>query len=175
MGPWRYAINMALSEAEKKEVTGLANAGVTGKWMLFPDVEWVRGVWADVVAATEEGRLGYAAKVATDHKPGKGVLICVYTKDWRDQRDVARVLAELRAMGTGQRLSYKEDAATLALHYGKGASLYVSQAESMDFDQRRSGYTPGDQHALFGDPEEQEERTPEEVFSRDEPYGPFPD
>lgn len=58
MGPWRYAVNTALSEPEKKEVTGLANTGVTGKWMLFPAPEWVRGVWADIVAATEVGRLG---------------------------------------------------------------------------------------------------------------------
>jgi len=35
MSPWRYAINTVLSQTEKQEVTALANAGFTGKWMPF--------------------------------------------------------------------------------------------------------------------------------------------
>jgi hypothetical protein len=174
MHPWRYAVNLAATEAERKEVTALFNAGVTGKWMPFTAPERVKEVWATIVEATEAGRLGWAAKVATSSKPGKDRLICVYTKDWRDQRDVARVLGELRAMGIDQRLSYKEDAATLALRYGGGASLYVAQPGQDGFAQRRDAYTPDDQHQIFGGPEGERERTVEEVFGRDEPYGPFP-
>jgi Bles03-like protein len=98
----------------------------------------------------------------------------IYTKDYRDQQDLARVLAKLRAMGISRRLSYKEDAATRALRYGSGAALYVSQPGTLDFSKRRDAYMLDDQHELFGTPHENLERTVEEVFARPEPYGPFP-
>jgi hypothetical protein len=170
---WRYAVNTALDETGRKEVAALFNEGVTGKWMPFTPAERVHAVWADIVEATEAGRLGWAAKVATDHEPDRDVLICVYTKDHRDLRDVSRVLAELRAMGIDRRLSYKEDAATSALRYGGGAALYVAQPGSTGFSKRRDAYTRDDQHPLFGAPEEESERTPDEIFTRREPYGPF--
>ncbi|MFF5265427.1 putative phosphothreonine lyase domain-containing protein [Actinomadura viridis] len=173
--PWRYALNTALSQAEMTEVTALFNAGFTGKWMPFPGPGEVKAVWAQIVEATEAGRLGWAAKVDNQSpRPGRNVLICVYTKDHRDIQDLTRVLGELRAMGIDQRLSYKEDAATSALRYGGGAALYVSQPGTTSFDQRRAPYGRDDQHALFGDPDEQEELTVERLFGRSEPYGPFP-
>lgn len=167
---WRWAHNTVLTEEEKKEVTELFNTEMVGKWMPFTPPERVRGVWADIVEATEAGRLGHKAKVATDHRPGKDVLICVYTKDHRDRQDVGRILAELRAMGIDQRLSYKEDAATSALHYGGGAALYVARPGSTAFDQRREAYTSDD--SRLGVPVA---RTVEQVFARPEVYGPFPD
>lgn len=174
MHPWRYAVNLTANETERKEVAEKVNAGFTGKWMPFTAPERVEPVWAAIVEATEAGRLGWKSKVATDHKPGKDVLICVYTKDWRDRRDVARLLSELRAMGIDQRLSYKEDAATDALLYGKGASLYVAGPGSEGFSRRREACTAQDRHAIFGAPGEDPERTVEEIFDRSEPYGPFP-
>lgn len=173
MKPWRYAVNLAATESERTEVTELANAGVTGKWMPFTPPEKVEAVWSGIVEATEAGRLGWAAKVATQDRAGKDRLICVYTKDCCDKQDVARVLAELRMMGIDQRLSYKEDAATLALHYGGGAALYVAKPGSTGFEQRREAYTIEDQHGIFGGPGDQPERTAEEIFARTEPYGPF--
>lgn len=173
MHPWRYAVNLTTIETERKEVTEKVNSGLTGKWMPFTAPERVNEMWAAIVEATETGRLGWKAKVATDNKPGKDRLICVYTKDWRDRRDVARVLGELRLMGIDQRLSYKEDAATLALRYGGGAALYVAQPGRDGFTQRRDAYTSDDQHAFFGSPQEQPQRTAEEIFARTEPYGPF--
>ena len=167
---WRWAHNTVLTEEEKKEVTDLANADMVGKWMPFTPPEQVREVWAGIVEATEAGRLGHKAKVATDHRPGKEVLICVYTKDHRDIDDVARVLSELRAMGIDRRLSYKEDAATGALHYGRGAALYVAQPGSTVFSRRREAYTIED--SRLGVPVA---RTVEEVFARPKLYGPFPD
>lgn len=167
---WRWALNTTLTDEEKKKVTDLVNADVVGKWMPFTAPERVHEVWAAIVEATEAGRLGIKAKVATDHQPGKDVLICVYSKDHRDRRDVARVLGELRAMGIHQRLSYKEDAATSALRYGGGAALYVSQPGSTGFSKRREAYTRDD--SRLGTPVPQ---TAEEVFARPETYGPFPE
>jgi Domain of unknown function (DUF1917) len=71
-----------------------------GKWMLFPMPDDVDRVWAIVAKGTLEGRLGSAAKVATadadDGKPER--LICVYTDDFTDVKDVKRVLKEMRKL-----------------------------------------------------------------------------
>jgi hypothetical protein len=60
----------------------------------------------------------------------------VYTRDWQDHGDVRRVLYGLRKLGVSWRLSYKTDEATGAGVYGRGSSLYVSQKDSTDFEDR---------------------------------------
>lgn len=62
----------------------------------------------------------------------------------------------------------------MALRYGGGAALYVSQPATAHFDRRRAPYGRDDQNSLFGDPDEQNELTVEQLFRRKEPYGPFP-
>src|ERR687897_3760074 len=112
----------------------------TGKWLLLVPAEEVDERWPAIAGATVVGSLGIAAKVSTAAHPrnadGKHV-ICVYTVDCQDHTDVARVLAMLRYLGYNGRLSYKEDGMTYAGRYGRGAALYVAQAGSNDFDQRR--------------------------------------
>ena len=95
--------------------TATSATGYCGKWLLFSAPEAVPETWARVRDATTAGNLGIDAKVAT-LKQGRpqAIVICVYTPDCRDLADVTRVLAELRAMGFGGRLNYKEDAATYA-------------------------------------------------------------
>ena len=93
-----------------------------GKWMIFEAPEKVDAAWEKIRKATEEGRLGISAKVRTarpekegsPHDITKSRVICVYTKDWRDEGDVMRVREELRKMGFGHKLSYKSDADTMA-------------------------------------------------------------
>lgn len=63
----------------------------------------------------------------------------MYTRDWGDQEDVARVLAGLRALGIKWRLSYKTNLATASRRYGTGSAIYVSQANSLEFDDRTGG------------------------------------
>lgn len=172
MGAWRYANNVTLDRAAQRRITTLCNDGRTGKWMIFTDPAAIHQSWATVVAATESGKLGWAAKAATRHVPGRDVLICVYTEDWRDRRDLARVLAQLRQLGFTDRLTYKEDAATDALRYGTGAALYVAQPGTVNFSQRRRAYGPDDaDHARS----EGEQLTAEQLFACDPTtYGPFP-
>jgi hypothetical protein len=43
----------------------------------------------------------------------------------------------LRRLGFNQRLTYKEDAATLTGVYGSGAGLYVAQPSALEFTRRR--------------------------------------
>jgi hypothetical protein len=78
-----------------------ASGVVCGKWMLFPEPGAVNRVWEVVAHATANGELGTVSKVATRSAadPGGERLVCVYTKDFRDKEDVARVLSRLRQLG----------------------------------------------------------------------------
>jgi hypothetical protein len=78
--------------------------------------------WRYIVAAVLADRLGPSAKAATSEwnyrRDDEERLICVYTHDWQDRRDLLRVLKELRSMGFAGRLTYKTDADTERGIYG---------------------------------------------------------
>ena len=117
----------------------------TGKWMLFVPTSEVDEVWGKVAGSTEASELGSGAKVSTRannrrnrHAKGPDThVICVYTRDCRDVADVTRVLVELRRLGFQGLLSYKEDGATLANRYGRGAALFVAKVGSTTPERRR--------------------------------------
>jgi hypothetical protein len=93
-----------------------------GKWLIFVDVSEVDEVWAKIKKATEEGRFGDRVKVATE-KPNpiaidpRKKVICVYTYDWTDQKDVKRIREELRKIGITNKIPYKSDEDTLSGKY----------------------------------------------------------
>jgi hypothetical protein len=70
--------------------------------MFFPEPNYVDDVWGVVARATAANDLGVAAKVAPkdddEGRMGAARLICVYTRDFRDKDDVARVLTRLREL-----------------------------------------------------------------------------
>jgi len=76
----------------------------SGKWLIFVDKKDADEVWAKITKATEEGKFGDSSKVATA-KPNPNAtnpdtkVICVYTYDWADEKDVKRVREELRRLG----------------------------------------------------------------------------
>lgn len=101
---------------------------LVGKWLTYLSCKHVGYCWPLVRDATEAGALGIAAKISTDWgkshdlagmiSEGLGSwrdhVICIYTADWRDRSDVARVgtrLAKIDAVRT-QTLRYKPDAFT---------------------------------------------------------------
>ncbi len=94
----------------------------SGKWLIFVDSKDVDEVWAKIKDATEIGKLGDSAKVATakpnpvSKNPEKKV-ICVYTYDWTDEKDVRRVREELRSLGIINKIPYKTDEDTLNGRY----------------------------------------------------------
>ncbi|KAK7700521.1 hypothetical protein SLS64_010919 [Diaporthe eres] len=112
----------------------------TGKWMLFVEPGLVNEVWERVATATARNELGIAAKVAPREERGSARerLVCIYTYDFRDRDDVARVLHRLRQLelvrdrASGKPIYYKADAFTY-LGIGSGnpwgvrASLYSSR------------------------------------------------
>ena len=105
--------------------------------MLWLTPQQIDKCWSQIDGQTRTGKLGVAAKRATAPNAGGRFLICVYTLDHADKRDVARVLGALRKLGHDGQLLYKEDAATHAGVYGKGASLYKAAAGSDGFSQLR--------------------------------------
>jgi hypothetical protein len=106
--------------------------------MLFPTAENTPKVWLQVVEAVSAGKLGIAAKVATEAKPGENsCLICIYTKDFTDVVDVRhelKTMADLRLVdpNASRGIYYKSDAYTyLDIYsdnpYGLKASQYASK------------------------------------------------
>ncbi|CAJ2508742.1 Uu.00g137680.m01.CDS01 [Anthostomella pinea] len=72
-----------------------------GKWMLFCDVIQVNDVWGIIAHATANNELGIAAKVAPKSTKDTRTerLICVYTADFTDTKDVKRVAERLKLLG----------------------------------------------------------------------------
>jgi hypothetical protein len=89
-------------------------------------------VWAKIKHATEDGRLGDSAKVATA-RPNPHVsdpsnkVICVHTYDWTDEEDVRRIRDELRALGIVAKIPYKTDRDTSAGRYAKRGQRRISK------------------------------------------------
>jgi hypothetical protein len=138
-------ISSPYSDAKPSEVTdvywlyamrekGEYNKGTdrSGKWLVFVDAKNIDEVWAKVKKATEEGRLGDSAKVATAKRnPNAGnsdaKVICVYTYDWADEKDVRRVREELRKLGVTNKIPYKADQDTLAGKYRVRGDTRISK------------------------------------------------
>lgn len=131
LGPYRDQLEEDLLFAAVKTST------VCGKWMLFPGLEDLPRYWRVVAKATSEGKLGPVSKVATP-EPFNGkdeTLICVYTYNFTDLKDIRRVLDELLELNLcrqdGKPIFYKCDAYTYMdissnNEYKLRASLYSS-------------------------------------------------
>lgn len=104
----------------------------SGKWLIFVPISQIDDVWTKIKLATQDGRLGDLAKVATA-KPNpvatnaKMKVICVYTYDWTDEADVKRVRRELRALGITSKIPYKSDSDTNAGRYSSQGHKRISK------------------------------------------------
>ena len=85
------------------------------EWLIFCQTEEVNAVWSAIAQATASNDLGIAAKVSPgdpenldDRKPR---VICVYTRDFTDTKDVSRVVHKLKDLGIieprGKAIHYK--------------------------------------------------------------------
>lgn len=112
---------------------------LSGKWMLFVYVDDIDNVWRIVSEAITANKLGPLAKVATGSLKADDLrLICVYTEDFTDLKDVRRVLDALVELelvqkeSTSRGIYYKHDAythwdITSDNEYKLKASLYSSK------------------------------------------------
>ncbi len=82
-----------------------------GKWLLFVKPNLRDNLWNLIKDNTEQGNLGCASKISVDAGNGCHV-ICVYTYDYKDDKDVRRVRDKLRLLGFEKKIPYKTDEAT---------------------------------------------------------------
>ncbi|KAI1371020.1 DUF1917-domain-containing protein [Hypoxylon crocopeplum] len=118
-----------------KDILDLAKANHVrcGKWMLFCPVFQVNEIWETIAKATANNELGIAAKVAPRSTDDRRTdrLICVYTADFTDTKDVRRVAERLRQLGLvqakGKPLYYKPDVYTyLGIAHGNKWEIRAS-------------------------------------------------
>lgn len=122
--PWIYAGRKAGTYPPATEQSG--------KWLIFSSVKQVDQTWATIKEATEAGKLGDSAKVATMYpnplnKDPSRRVICVYTYDWTDEADVRRVRQQLRELGFTWKLAYKADRDTLEGKYRHRGDARISK------------------------------------------------
>ncbi|KAI1117783.1 hypothetical protein F5Y14DRAFT_439071 [Nemania sp. NC0429] len=104
-------------DAAKDILTLAKSLRVTcGKWMLFCTSYEINDIWEIIAKATANNELGIGAKVAVRSNVDRRIerLICVYTADFSDMKDVTRVAEKLKKLGLvkGKPLYYKPDAFT---------------------------------------------------------------
>lgn len=103
----------------------------SGKWMLFPDSDAVDEAWLKVVDLLADQQLGGCAKVApVGRKQNNKHVICVYTNDHENVKEVFTVLHALRNSGiraaTDCTLNYKTDDATYAAVYASDSAAQAA-------------------------------------------------
>ena len=118
--------------AERKEGTYPEHSENGGKWLIFVQLSLVDAVWEKIKRATEEGKLGSSAKVATARPNPNATnpntkVICVYTYDWTDETDVKRVREELRQLGITSKTPYKADKETYSGIYANRGNKRISK------------------------------------------------
>ena len=91
--------------------------------MLFPSVGSVNHIWGLIAHATATNDLGIAAKVATDQATSDRVprLICIYTADFADLKDVTTVLRKLVDLGVADK--------TMGIYYKCGKQIFLVQSD----------------------------------------------
>ena len=118
--------------AERKSGTYPASTANCGKWLIFIRRSEIDAWWTKIRAATEQGRFGNSAKVSTlKSKPNVSDpnehVICVYTYDWTDEKDVRRVRRALGELGVDWKISYKTDQDTNAGLYAANGNSRISK------------------------------------------------
>ncbi|KAG6364049.1 hypothetical protein INS49_009152 [Diaporthe citri] len=132
---------------------GVTEGKASGHWIIWPAPEHCNDVWAKVARATANGELGIAAKISPREEPDRQRLVCVYTRDFNDKDDVARVLNQLKELGLvreeqKKQICYKTDAFTylgvnsdskkIGLEVGKYQSneifAYLNRAQVEQFE-----------------------------------------
>jgi hypothetical protein len=120
--------------AERKDPASYpGDSDRSGKWLVFVKKAEVDQWWAKIKEATENGRLGGVAKVATMKENPNATsadmkVICVYIYGVDDEEDCNRIRQALRELGVTWKIPYKADADTLAGRYSrKGGAGRISK------------------------------------------------
>ncbi|KAL2072456.1 hypothetical protein VTL71DRAFT_11799 [Oculimacula yallundae] len=148
-GKAKGLITKALNSQRDEMVKQLIDTAVelhvtTGKWMIFPSPSEVNEVWSVVAHATANNQLGISSKVAANDGDDRSArLICIYTNNFQDMKDVKRVLLKLKELGLvqkGKGIYYKCDAYTyLGLKSNNEYNIKASMYSSKDLFEAKDG------------------------------------
>ncbi|KAJ1498277.1 hypothetical protein HMI54_010692 [Coelomomyces lativittatus] len=136
----QYLRPIIIEETKTKLLSLATQFKITsGKWILFFNESIVDLAWSKIVHATHEGVLGSSAKVSPKaHQTSVSYLVCVYTEDFNDKKEIGRVLYELRRLFPSLHktsIYYKPDCYTsLGLYYNNTSKLPASIYKSTQFD-----------------------------------------
>ncbi|MHA1728816.1 MAG: putative phosphothreonine lyase domain-containing protein [Promethearchaeota archaeon] len=122
--PWLYAERL-MNDYPSHTAQG-------GKWLIFVPINDIDHVWEKIKLATEQGLLGESSKVSTMLKSPytnnlQTMVICVYTYDWTDKKDVMEIREMLRSLGITQEIPYKSDEDTRKGKYQKTGHIRISK------------------------------------------------
>jgi len=109
--------------------TNIKTTERSGKWILyFNEDNLINSSWKKIKKNTEEGKLGVYSKVVTNApgRPYKNKIICVFTYDYQDIKDVMKIRERLRELGFTQKISYKKDKDTLLGKYKNKGNKNIS-------------------------------------------------
>lgn len=84
----------------------------SGEWWLYVKNDVVDDSWKKIVEGVASGKLGISAKVAPQRDCSPIHVICVYTRSFKDEVDINRVLRALIEIGFEGYLTYKADCMT---------------------------------------------------------------
>lgn len=104
--PWVYAKRLINNYPQDTERAG--------KWITYISFRNIDPVWRKIKLATEAGLLGGYSKCATAiHNPQASTkIICSYTYDSQDFKDVMRIRNQLRKLGIVRPIPYKLESDT---------------------------------------------------------------
>lgn len=127
----REAVIDAQGRRALKESQAKMNFLKSGKWLIFVNKSKIDKVWAKIKKSTEQGNLGTSSKVSTSysfdgHVNKKSHVICVYTYDCTDKKDVKRVRQKLRDLGITNKIGYKRDLDTILNKYSYNTKEKIS-------------------------------------------------
>jgi hypothetical protein len=94
-----------------------------GKWLLYRDRSEIDETWKVIANATLHGNLGISAKASTAKQTSNRHVICVYTDNYLDIKDVMTVRDKLRLLGYPEKLCYKPDIYTYLGIYSRTTIL----------------------------------------------------
>jgi uncharacterized protein YprB with RNaseH-like and TPR domain len=130
---WVLTSDLSDSNTTKKSAINTSSIKIkSGKWLLYINIEELDLTWQKIKKATEEGLLGTYSKAATKRQNPNAVsenekVICIYTYDWSDKKDVFRIEKALREIGIYQTLYYKADIDTLNGKYKNKGDSHISK------------------------------------------------
>ncbi len=102
-----------------------------GKWLIFRSKEKIDNVWFLIRLGTALGFLGHKSKVSTlkpnPNSSSKSFVICVYTHDSNNKKDVMKIRKELNNLGIKEVIRYKTNKSTLEGKYANKGFKNISK------------------------------------------------